>query len=36
LRKTLDPRQIGGIKRLRHLLPLLEPLHEVGCQREGD
>jgi hypothetical protein len=30
-----DPRQIGGIKRLRHLLPLLAPLHEVGCQRDA-
>lgn len=35
LRKPPDPRQIGGIKRLRHLLPLLEPLHEVGCQRDS-
>ena len=32
--RTLDPRQIGGIKRLRRLLPLLVPLHEVGCQRD--
>jgi hypothetical protein len=30
----LDAKQIGGIKRLRHLLPLLTPLHEVGCQRD--
>lgn len=32
--KKIDPKRIGGIKRLRHLLPLLEPLHEVGCQRD--
>jgi hypothetical protein len=30
----IDPRQIGGLKRLRHLLPLLQPLHDVGCQRD--
>src|SRR5437667_2803274 len=30
----IDPKRIGGIKRLRHLLPLLAPLHEVGCQRD--
>jgi hypothetical protein len=32
--KPLDPKQIGGIKRLRHLLPLLAPLHDVGCERD--
>jgi hypothetical protein len=32
---TIDPRRIGGIKRLRHLLPLLAPLHEVGCGRDS-
>jgi hypothetical protein len=30
----LDPRQIGGLKRLVHLLPLLAPLHDVGCERD--
>ena len=35
LPKTLDPGQIGGIKRLRYLLPLLAPLHEVGCRRDS-
>jgi Transposase DDE domain len=30
----IDPRQIGGLKRLRHLLPLLQPLHDVGCGRD--
>jgi len=30
----LDPRRVGGLKRLRHLLPLLEPLHKVGCERD--
>src|SRR6266436_5487882 len=30
----IDPRQIGGLKRLRHLLPLLQPLHDAGCQRD--
>jgi hypothetical protein len=35
LQKTLGPGQIGGIKRLRHLLPLLASLHEVGCQRDS-
>ena len=30
----IDPRQIGGLKRLRHLLPLLAPLHDVGCERD--
>src|SRR4051812_33397642 len=31
---AIDPRQIRGVKRLRHLLPLLAPLHEVGCARD--
>jgi hypothetical protein len=34
-REPIDPKRIGGIKRLRHLLPLLAPLHEVGCQRDS-
>jgi hypothetical protein len=33
--QTLDPKRIGGIKRLRHLLPLLASLHEVGCERDS-
>src|SRR3712207_4520095 len=32
--KPIDPRQIQGLKRLRHLLPLLASLHEVGCERD--
>jgi hypothetical protein len=31
----MDPRQIGGLKKLRHLLPLLSSLHEVGCERDS-
>lgn len=31
----IDPKRIGGIKRLRHLLPLLAPLHDVGCERDS-
>jgi Transposase DDE domain len=31
----IDAKRIGGIKRLRHLLPLLAPLHEVGCERDS-
>jgi hypothetical protein len=30
----IDPKQIGGLKRLRHLLPLLQDLHDVGCARD--
>ena len=30
----IDPRQIQGLKRLRHILPLLAGLHEVGCERD--
>ena len=30
----IDPRQIGGLKRLRHILPLLASLREVGCERD--
>ena len=30
----IDPKQIGGLKRLRHVLPLLASLHEVGCERD--
>jgi len=33
--EKLDARQIGGIKRLRHLLPLLAPLRQVGCERDS-
>ena len=33
--ESLDPKSIGGIKRLRYLLPLLEPLHWVGCERDS-
>lgn len=32
--KQIEPRQIGGLKRLRHLLPLLADLHDVGCERD--
>ena len=31
---TIDPKRIGGVKRLRHLLPLLASLHAVGCERD--
>lgn len=31
----VDPRQVGGLKRLVHLLPLLAPLHDVGCERDA-
>jgi len=31
---TIDPRQIRGLKQLRHILPLLASLHEVGCERD--
>jgi hypothetical protein len=31
----IDARQIGGIKKLRHLLPLLSSLREVGCERDS-
>lgn len=30
----IDPRQIQGLKRLKHILPLLASLHEVGCERD--
>jgi len=33
--EKIGPKRIGGIKRLRHLLPLLAPLHDVGCQRDS-
>ncbi len=29
-----DPPRIGHLKRLRHLLPILSSLHDVGCQRD--
>ena len=32
--KAIDPRQIQGLKRLRHILPLLASLHQVGCERD--
>lgn len=31
----IDPRQIQGLKRLPHILPLLAPLHEAGCERDA-
>jgi len=31
----IDPRQVGGLKRLVHLLPFLAPLHDVGCERDS-
>jgi hypothetical protein len=31
----IDPKQIGGVKRLRHLLPLLAALHDDGCERDS-
>jgi hypothetical protein len=31
----IDAKRIGGIKRLRHLLPLLASLHQVGCERDS-
>jgi Transposase DDE domain len=33
--EKIDAKQIGGIKRLRHLLPLLADLREVGCERDS-
>jgi hypothetical protein len=30
----IDAKQVGGIKRLRHLLPMLACLHDVGCDRD--
>lgn len=32
--ERIEPKQIGGLKRLRHLLPLLADLHDVGCERD--
>jgi hypothetical protein len=32
--ERFDPKRIGGIKRLKHLLPLLAGLREVGCARD--
>jgi len=32
--KKIDPKQVGGIKRLRHLLPLLAGLRDSGCGRD--
>ena len=31
----IDPRQLGHLKKLRQLLPLLAPLHEIGCGRDA-
>jgi len=33
--RKIDPKQVGGIKRLRHLLPLLVGLRDVGCERDS-
>ena len=32
--KAIDPKQVQGLKRLKHLLPLLASLHEAGCERD--
>src|SRR3954452_9630948 len=32
--KPLKPRDIQGLKYIERLLPLLDELHEVGCQRD--
>ncbi len=32
--KPIDPRQLGHLKKLRHLLPLLAELRDCGCQRD--
>jgi hypothetical protein len=32
--KPIDPRQLGHLKKLRHLLPLLEGLRDCGCGRD--
>ena len=31
----IDPKQVQGLKRLRHILPLLASLREVGCERDA-
>jgi hypothetical protein len=33
--KPIDPRQLGQLKKLRHLLPLLVELRDCGCERDG-
>jgi hypothetical protein len=33
--EPIDAKRIGGIKRLKHLLPLLAALHDVGCERDA-
>jgi len=33
--RKIDSKQVGGIKRLRHLLPLLVGLRDVGCERDS-
>ena len=30
----IDPRQVQGLKRLKHVLPLLASPHQVGCERD--
>ncbi len=32
--KTVDPRQLVGLKKLRHLLPMLAELRPCGCGRD--
>jgi len=32
--KAIDPKQVQGLKRLKHLLPLLASLHQAGCERD--
>jgi hypothetical protein len=32
--ESFDPKRIGGIKRLKHLLPMLAGLRDVGCARD--
>jgi hypothetical protein len=32
--KKIDPRQLGHLKKLRHLLPVLAPLRDCGCARD--
>ena len=33
--QPFDPKQIAGLKKLRDLLPLLETLHDSGCERDS-
>ncbi len=32
--KPIDPRQLGHLKKLRHILPLLAALRDCGCERD--